>query len=139
LNGSPLGDFAPEHTLCPAAGRMYFGRLDAGLSKLLGPSAPARAAYLWVSFIIELRAGWVYPFYEKMLAEKKISLPIKSVIAEEEKHLEEMQSDLTQLGMMNDILFARAAALETKLFTRLLGALSAEVGSVESACRAAHA
>lgn len=133
FNPQECADYGPSATLCPAAARMYFGRLDAGMRKLLGENAPTRAAYSWMSFIIELRAAWAYPLYEAALKEARASVPLKSVIAEEEKHLAEMETTLRDLGLMNDLLLAHAAALETKLFARLLDALLNETAQPESA------
>src|SRR6185369_14885113 len=106
------------HTLCPAEARAYFGRLDAEITNALEGANP-RAPYLWVSFIIEIRAGWVYHYYQQALAEAGHSISLKSVIAEEEKHLAEMQEALADMNAMNDVLFARATKAETELFTKL--------------------
>jgi hypothetical protein len=126
LAGHALENFDNSNTLCAAEAKMYFGRLDAEIKRILGEKAPSQAAYLWVSFIVELRAAWVYPFYEAALQEARISIPLRSIIAEEEKHLAEMEENLRTLGMMNDIHLARAVAAETKLFMRLLDALMHE-------------
>jgi hypothetical protein len=126
LAGHALENFDASSTLCAAEAKMYFGRLDAEIKHILGDKAPSQAAYLWVSFIVELRAAWIYPLYEAALKEANISIPLKSVIAEEEKHLAEMEENLQALGMMNDIHLARMAAAETKLFTRILDALLKE-------------
>ncbi len=126
MHGRALDDYSPDHTLCPAAARAYFGRLDAGITRMLS-QAPKRTPYLWVSFIIEIRAGWIYHFYQQALEEAHVGVSLKSVIAEEEKHLAEMQESLNQAGLMNDLLLVRAAGLETQLFTKLLDALLSEI------------
>ncbi|MBI3418931.1 MAG: hypothetical protein HY053_02200 [Proteobacteria bacterium] len=127
--GQPCADYEETHTLCAPQARIYFARLDAGITRLLGKNAAPRAPYLWVSFIVELRAGWFYSFYEQALQEAKIPLSLKSIMAEEEKHLQEMQRHLHELGVMNDLLCARVVTLETKLFTRLLTHLTQAAGA----------
>jgi hypothetical protein len=131
IAGHDIGDYENENTLCPAEARAYFGRLDAKITQALHGTNP-RAPYLWVSFIIEIRAGWVYHYYQQALADAGL-FSLKSVIAEEEKHLAEMQDSLNAMGAMNDVLFARAAHAETRLFGKLLDALLAHTaGSMEA-------
>ncbi len=136
MAGHALENYDAASTLCPAEAKNYFGRLDAGLTQLLKPRVK-RAPYLWVSFIIELRAGWVYRFYEKALVQAGAPFSLKSVTAEEEKHLRDMQESLQASGLMDDLLLARAVALETKLFTHLLNAITAQA-KIFSAATDAH-
>ncbi|MDN3710189.1 hypothetical protein QW060_25280 [Myroides ceti] len=48
------------------------------------------AAYLFVTYAIEVRADELYPQYQKVLTQNKHKVMVKSIIAEEEGHLEEM-------------------------------------------------
>ena len=65
-----LNDYSEATCLAPTAAKMYFGRLDAGISKILNAENP-EIPYLYVSFIIELRACWLYNAYHKILKENQ--------------------------------------------------------------------
>ncbi len=119
--------YAPADTLCMAAGQFYFGRLDAGLSAALPDRRHAEIAYLWVSLVVELRALWVYRFYQKALAGANYPMFLKSIIAEEDRHLEAMVGRLEALGFDATAALPGAIALEKSLFARLLTALLAQV------------
>jgi hypothetical protein len=137
IAGTRISGYEPCHTLCPAPARAYFGRLDAEVSRALRDTSP-RAPYLWVSFIVEIRAGWVYHFYQQALAEVGAGISLRSVIAEEDRHLADMRESLETLGAMNEELLARAAGIETGLFSRLLAALTARAGVGEPESSAAR-
>src|SRR5262245_59650954 len=52
----PLDGYTDTNAMQRIPAAMYFGRLDAGISK----QVPKEDAYPWVSLIIELRACWLY-------------------------------------------------------------------------------
>ncbi|AJQ97311.1 hypothetical Protein YC6258_05281 [Gynuella sunshinyii YC6258] len=84
--GHDMEGWMDDNTMARVPALMYFGRLDAGISNVVGPSS----AYSWVSLIIELRACWLYRIYQQTLAESDYHLSLKSLLAEENRHLEEM-------------------------------------------------
>ena len=61
--GHSLDGWTDENTTARVPALMYFGRMDAGISKIVGDEA----AYGWVSLIIELRAWWLYTIYQEEL------------------------------------------------------------------------
>lgn len=109
--GHSLDGWTDENTTARVPALMYFGRMDAGISKIVGDEA----AYGWVSLIIELRACWLYTIYQEALEASDYQLSLKSLIAEEDGHLEEMYemcgSDTTRLRELS--------AYETDLFGKL--------------------
>jgi hypothetical protein len=109
------------------AARMYLGRLDAGINRLIARAAPhPEVPYLYASMIIEVRAVWAYGLYQAVLDETGTSLSLKSLMAEEELHLPQMTARLLALG---EDLAARVpplAALEDGLFRRLWRAIEAD-------------
>ncbi len=109
--GRSLDGWREENTTARVPALMYFGRMDAGISKIVGNDA----AYGWVSLIIELRACWLYNIYQAALEESDYQLSLKSLIAEEDGHLEEMYamcgSDTKRLRELS--------AYETSLFAKL--------------------
>lgn len=104
----PHWDEASTHARVPAL--MYFGRLDAGISKEVGDDA----AYGWVSLIIELRACWLYKIYDEVVSAQNVHLPLKGLLAEEDHHLAEM---FEMCGENHDLL-RKLSAYETALFAK---------------------
>jgi hypothetical protein len=61
--------------MCRVPALMYFGRLDAGITKEVGDEA----AYPWVSLVIELRACWLYEIYQDVLERSGVALSLKAL------------------------------------------------------------
>lgn len=85
------------------------------------------AAYLFVTYAIEVRADELYPVYQAILDEAKSKVNVKSIILEEEGHLEEMINQL--VGFSNDweSHAAKVIKIEKDLFDNWVEALSAEL------------
>ena len=116
-----LDGYTDENTFCRIPALMYFGRLDAGLSAQVKGDDP----YPWVSLIIELRACWLYALYQEALQEAKLSISLKSLLAEEDLHLAEM----FELCGDNAPRLKALSAYETDLFAKLFHALQAELST----------
>jgi hypothetical protein len=127
LAGRSLEGYPDAETLAAGSGKLYFGRLDSGLTRPLG-DVHAETGYLWVSLIIELRAIWVYRLYQKALTAAGYPLPLKGIIAEEDKHLIDMVDRLDQIGFDTSAALPGAMELEKTLFARLFAAMRAGVG-----------
>lgn len=106
-----LDGWVEENTTARVPALMYFGRMDAGISKIVGNDA----AYGWVSLIIELRACWLYSIYQEALEASDYQLSLKSLIAEEDGHLEEM----FEMCGDNHERLRELSAFETQLFEKL--------------------
>ena len=109
--GHSLDGWTDENTTARVPALMYFGRMDAGISKIVGDEA----AYGWVSLIIELRACWLYTIYQEALEASDYQLSLKSLIAEEDGHLEEMY----EMCGSDTIRLRELSAYETDLFGKL--------------------
>ncbi len=125
LAGHSIEGYESEFTMSATAGQFYFGRLDSGLSAALPDGSHAETAYLWVSLVIELRALWVYRFYQQALIAAKYPTSLKSIIAEEDNHLEAMTERLAELGFDCESALPGAIALEKSLYERLFASLRA--------------
>lgn len=125
IAGKALDGFTEENTMCRVPALMYFGRLDAGISK----QVPDEDAYGWVSLIIELRACWLYAIYHDVLDKSDVTLSLKSLLAEEDMHLAEMYE---MVGEKTDQL-CELSAYETRLFGVLWAALEEAVAPVQQA------
>jgi hypothetical protein len=115
--------FVAEDLLAPAAARMYFQRLEGATVRTLGSERSARAAYLYMSMIVEFRALWFYGLYQQALNQARHALSLKRVLGEEQAHLGEMAGRLDAAGELDDTRAAPLLAAEQALFGRMLGAL----------------
>src|SRR5690606_15251977 len=92
----PLELLAPVHT------KQYLQSLDIKCSRYLKEQFGLKgkdlkyASYLFVTYTIELRAGRLYPCYQQVLTEQQSKITVKSIILEEEGHLEEMTTMLVR-------------------------------------------
>jgi hypothetical protein len=86
--------------LAPHQTRHYLHQLDMQtcryLKKNLGleGSRLKYTAYLFVTYAIEVRADALYPVYQEALDNAKSRIMVRSIIVEEEGHLEEMINQL---------------------------------------------
>ena len=86
-------DYSSHDTLAVASAKFYMGRLDASIAQNLGARL-APLAYLYMSLIVELRAIWAYRLYQTVLAEQACGINLKSILSEEELHLDSMFTQL---------------------------------------------
>jgi hypothetical protein len=129
IAGCAMDGFTNENVMQRVPALMYFGRLDAGISK----QVPPEQAYPWVSLIIELRACWLYGIYQAVLEQSGLKMSLKSLLAEEDMHLAEM---FEACGESQDSI-QRLSAYETELFGKLWATLETEMESVHGGAAAA--
>ena len=98
---------------------LYMGRLDAFVAR----QAKGAAAYLYMSLVVEVRAVWFYGLYQSVLQGAGSFLKLASVLAEEERHLDEMRQSLAALGEDVDARLAEFCTFEARRFAVLLDAL----------------
>ena len=113
--------YADADMAAAPASRMYFGRLDAGISRRTGPGV---LAYLYVTQAIEVRAGSLYHLYESILRAASHSLSLRGVIAEEDLHLAHMETALRGLDPQYAERTAQFVELEAGLFAAWFKAVS---------------
>ncbi len=118
LAGRPLG-YENSDCLAPAQVRHYMARLDARIAR----AAKGRSAYLFMSYIVEVRAVLFYNLYDRVLKTAGRSLKLTSLLAEEKSHLADMRAQLAAPGLESQL--AAFSAHKNKLFARLLDGLEA--------------
>lgn len=119
-------EFDDADALRPGSAKMYFGRLDAGITQALGADGRGDVPYLYVSMIIELRAIWTYRLHQEALsAQAGGGLSLKSVLAEEDLHLEHMADCLERSDPVFRQRVPGFVRLEDRLFRALWGTLDA--------------
>ena len=116
-------EYVADDLLAPSSARMYFQRLEGATVRALGERRSTRAAYLYMSMIVEFRALWFYGLYEHALKRAKHVMSLKRVIGEEQAHLGDMAERLEASNELDDSRASQVLAAERRLYSRLLGAL----------------
>jgi len=121
-------DYAEDDMIAAPFARMYFKRLESYIALDVKDEAePLRVAYLYMSMIIEFRAVWSFELYQRCLDTAGIKLSLKSLLAEEQGHLSEMEENLANLDADTSERINRFLAKERVLFERLLDRLETAV------------
>jgi len=120
-------DYTADDLLAPSSARMYFQRLESVTVRTLGPERSARAAYLYMSMIVEFRALWFYDLYQHSLQRARHALSLKRVLGEEQAHLADMAQRLEAGNELDDARAVQVLAAERRLYGRLLGAIERAV------------
>ena len=125
--------YADQYLLASSESRYYLNLLDVLVCKYLKSTLNLSgndlkfAAYLLVTYAIEVRADELYPIYQNALDEASSKVNVKSIILEEEGHLEEMLVQLKSFSADWEKHAEKAVEFETKLFIDWLKALQKEV------------
>jgi rubrerythrin len=128
-------DYQNQYLLAPKASKYYLNNLDVQVCKYLKTElhlagAELRfAAYLLVTYAIEVRADELYPIYQDILTNTNSKVMVKSIILEEEGHLEEMLHQLKSFSPQWEIYANHAVKIETKLFKDWIESLEKEVNN----------
>lgn len=115
-------DYQPGNLLAPSASRYYLNKLDTATSRYLSGQLGLSgrqlkfSAYLLVTYAIELRADEIYPVYQKVLDRGRHKVSVKSIIVEEQGHLEEMICQLRQFDPNWEHHAAEITAIENTLY-----------------------
>jgi len=133
IPGGNCPTYAGEYLLTPSNSKYYLNLLDVLVSRYLKAElnlsgAELRfAAYLLVTYAIEVRADELYPVYQDVLDAAKSKVNVKSIILEEEGHLEEMINQLQHFSPDWQKHANIAVEIETRLFNNWVEGLAAEV------------
>lgn len=126
--------YARQFLLAPAQSKYYLNQLDVEVCRYLKKelhltgSELRFAAYLLVTYAIEVRADELYPIYQDALDNAGSKVNVKSIIIEEEGHLEEMINQLKNFSPDWQLHADKAVVIETDLFNKWLVGLSEEIG-----------
>nr|WP_121272224.1 hypothetical protein [Pedobacter schmidteae] len=100
LDGNLCKTYTNDELLTPNHTKFYLNALDVAVCRYLKQHFNLSgyelkfAAYLFVTYAIEVRADELYPVYQEVLTRAGSKVTVKSIILEEEGHLEEMLSQL---------------------------------------------
>ncbi len=125
--------YAAPYLLAPSSSRHYLQQLDIDVCRYLKNNLGLRgaalrfAAYLLVTYAIEVRADELYPVYQQALDDAHSKVNVKSIILEEEGHLAEMIRQLEQFSPDWQLHAGKAVAMESHLFAQWVNQLHNEV------------
>ena len=91
------------------------------------------AAYLFVTYAIEVRADELYPVYQQVLTEASSKIMVKSIILEEEGHLEEMINQLNEFSPDWKHHADHILTIEKELHEEWINAITEEVAQLNYA------
>lgn len=100
LDGDLCKTYTSDELLAPKDTKFYLNALDVAVCRYLKQHFNLSgyelkfAAYLFVTYAIEVRADELYPVYQDVLTAAGSKVTVKSIILEEEGHLEEMLNQL---------------------------------------------
>jgi hypothetical protein len=127
--------YAAEYLLAPAYSKYYLNQLDVDVCRYLKKELKLTgrelrfAAYLLVTYAIEVRADELYPVYQDALDDVGSKVNVKSIILEEEGHLEEMINQLQKFSPDWQVHAQKSVDIETHLFGQWVDSLSAHVNT----------
>lgn len=128
-----------KELLAPVATRQYLHSLDIKACRYLQDAFQLTkedlkyAAYLFVTYAIEVRADELYPVYQKILTEESSKIMVKSIILEEEGHLEEMINQLNEFSENWQLHAERILEIEKNLHQQWINAITEEVAQLNYA------
>src|SRR6201985_2101908 len=125
--------YADQYLVAPTFSKFYLNVLDVEVCRYLKKELKLTgselrfAAYLLVTYAIEVRADELYPVYQDALDKAGSKINVKSIILEEEGHLEEMINQLKSFSPVWQLHADKAVEMETRLFNDWVTALGNEI------------
>ena len=125
--------YAHQFLLAPAQSKYYLNQLDVEVCRYLKSEMKLMggklrfAAYLLVTYAIEVRADELYPIYQQALDNAGSRVNVKSIILEEEGHLEEMINQLKSFSPYWQLHADKAVEIESRLFQNWLKGLNDQI------------
>lgn len=130
VDGNACPTYESAYLIAPVRSQFYLDQLDIDICKWLKSTFGYRghdlkyAAYLLVTYAIEVRADALYPIYKSVLEKYGSKVKVNTIIAEEEGHLEEMRKQIAELFREPRTVMSEAERLETHLYEDWVSALS---------------
>lgn len=135
INPSACPNYEQHYLLAPKSSYHYLNQLDVSSCRYLISNYSYTneklkyAAYLLVTYAIEVRADDLYPRYQEVLKSASSSVSVRNIIVEEEHHLQEMTSQLKEFSPYWEKMCEDIRQLESALFANWLEELEKDVMS----------
>ncbi|MGO4709623.1 hypothetical protein AB4Y90_11010 [Chryseobacterium sp. 2TAF14] len=136
LDPSFCKTYESTELLAPVATRQYLHSLDIKACRYLQNAFHLTtedlkyAAYLFVTYAIEVRADELYPVYQDILTKISSKIMVRSIILEEEGHLEEMINQLNDFAEDWQIHADQILKIEKNLHDQWVNAITEEVSQL---------
>jgi len=125
--------YEKKYLLAPNQTYYYLHALDIQVCRFLKKNYGYKgddlkyAAYLLVTYAIEVRADELYPQYQELLTATQSPVNVKSIIAEEINHLKEMTHQLKEFSPKWEELCKTSVDMEKVLFNEWINAVQKEI------------
>ncbi|MGH1516912.1 hypothetical protein [Chryseobacterium sp. JK1] len=139
INPELCKTYESQELLAPVATRQYLHSLDIKACRYLQEAFQLNkedlkyAAYLFVTYAIEVRADDLYPVYQDVLTKVSSKIMVKSIILEEEGHLEEMINQLNDFSADWKKHADHVLTIEKELHEQWMNAITEEVAQLNYA------
>lgn len=139
INPELCKTYESTELLAPIATSQYLHSLDIKACRYLQEAFQLNktdikyAAYLFVTYAIEVRADELYPVYQQALTEASSKIMVKSIILEEEGHLEEMIHQLNEFSQDWKHHADHILTIEKELHKDWINAITEEVAQLHYA------
>lgn len=127
LSEGELQTYDDKHLLAGAEGRLYIQTVDRSVEAAL-EGQDSYYNYLLSTLLIEERANQVYPFYSELLEPFGFGGYLRTILREEEHHLEQINEQLLQSSRLSEAKINALRMVERDAFFNLIGAVGLELG-----------
>jgi hypothetical protein len=130
LGGAQFDSYAPEALLCGDEAEAYFQDLDQACGEAFAGRSEAergKLTYGYVTWLVERRALDVYQVYKSALGESEIARKLGGLLAEETKHLADVEAVLHTGDPEFSTRSNEFEAVEAALYQSFIDALSREL------------
>ena len=130
LGGAHFDSYAPEALLCGEEAAAYFQDLDKACDEAFAGRSEAergKLTYCYVTWLVERRALDVYQVYKRALGESEIARKLGGLLAEETKHLADVEAVLHTGDPDFSTRSKQFEAVEAALYQNFVDALTREL------------
>jgi hypothetical protein len=129
LGGAQFDSYAPEVLLCGEEAEAYFQDLDRTCDEAFAGRSEAergKLTYCYVTWLVERRALDIYGTYKKALGDSEIARKLGGLLAEETKHLADVEGVLHTSDPEFSTRSNEFEAVEAALYQNFIDALTRE-------------
>jgi hypothetical protein len=135
VGGARFDRYEPETLLCEEEAEAYFQRLDHHCESSFADvdnDMKTRLTYLYVTWLVEVRALEVYGCYHSALQTHGLPATLQGLLKEEEGHLHAVESELRQLDPQFSDRVKELQKVEEQLYRSFFQALTNRLFSVSA-------
>jgi len=130
VGGPKFNQYAPETMIAHQQAEEYFQTLDTHCEIQMcemSDSLKARLTYLYVTWLVEIRALVVYSHYQKALKKIGMKSPLTGLLADEDRHLASVEREIKFTDPNYISRSEKLKRFEAGLYQNYIEALSSEL------------